>query len=404
MTDTGYVFDPFAPGFTDDPYPEYERLRSSDPVHENPLGFWVVSTYDEVNALLRSGHSVEERHVAPGPMQQIADEVYGDREERMHGLSMLDKDPPDHTRLRKLVSKAFTPKSIAALEPEVERLVDDALDRIADEGEVDLVEALAYPLPFTVITEMLGMPEADHVRMRELAGIIVRSLEPVVDADAFRVILEADNELAEIAADVIERKRREPGDDLLTALIRAEDGGDVLDDEELVAQVLLLYIAGHETTVNLIANGTLALLRNPDQLALLRERPDLAGNAVEELLRYDSPVQMSRRITLEPYSAGGREIPAGAFVIASLAAANRDPGRWGPDADALRLDREGARAHLSFGAGVHHCLGAALARLEGRVAIQRLVARFPDLRLTGEPDWNGRINLRGPEHLPVAVR
>jgi cytochrome P450 len=275
---------------------------------------------------------------------------------------------------------------------------------MADVGEVDLVEALAYPLPFNVITRMLGMPEADHVRMRELAGILVRSLEPVVDADAFRVILDADNELSTIAADVIERKRREPGDDLLTALIRAEDGGDVLDDDELVAQVLLLYIAGHETTVNLIANGTLALLRNPDQRALLRERPDLSGNAVEELLRYDSPVQMSRRITLEPYSAGETEIPAGAFVIASLASANRDPDHWGPDADTLRLDREGARAHLSFGAGVHHCLGAALARLEGRVAIQRLVERFPDLQLTGEPVWNGRINLRGPQHLPVAVR
>ena len=404
MTETGYVFDPFAPGFTDDPYPAYARLREADPVHQNPFGFWIVSTYDEVNALLRSGHSVEERHVAPGPMQAIADEVYGDREERMHGLSMLDKDPPDHTRLRKLVSKAFTPKSIAALEPEVERLVDDALDRMADQGEVDLVEALAYPLPFTVITQMLGMPEADHARMRELAGILVRSLEPVVDPDAFREILDADTELSAIAADVIQRKRREPGDDLLTALIRAEDGGDVLDDEELVAQVLLLYIAGHETTVNLIANGTLALLRHPDQLALLRERPDLAGNAVEELLRYDSPVQMSRRITLEPYTAGGTEIPAGAFVIASLASANRDPDRWGPEADLLRLDREDARAHVSFGAGVHHCLGAALARLEGRVAIRRLVERFPALRLAGEPAWNGRINLRGPQHLPVAVR
>ncbi|HET8961164.1 cytochrome P450 [Nocardioides sp.] len=403
MSETAYVFDPFAPGFTDDPYPTYDELRAADPVHQNPFGFWVLSTYDEVNALLRSGHSVEERHVAPGPMQQIADEVYGDSAERMHGLSMLDKDPPDHTRLRKLVSKAFTPKAIAALEPEVERLVDDALDRMAGQGECDLVEALAYPLPFTVITEMLGMPEADHERMRELAGIVVRSLEPVVDADAFREILAADTELADIAADVVERKRREPGHDLLTALIRAEDGGDVLDDEELVAQVLLLYIAGHETTVNLIANGTLALLRNPDQLALLRDRPDLAGNAVEELLRYDSPVQMSRRITLEPYRVAGAEIPAGAFVIASLAAANRDPGRWGPDADALRLDREDARGHVSFGAGVHHCLGAALARLEGRVAIQRLVERFPQLRLTGEPVWNGRINLRGPQHLPVAV-
>jgi cytochrome P450 len=403
MSATDYVFDPFAPGFTDDPYPEYDRLRTADPVHENPFGFWVVSTYDAVNDLLRSGHSVEERHAAPGPMQAMADEVYGDREERMHGLSMLDKDPPDHTRLRRLVSKAFTPKSIAALEPDVERLVDDALDQMAEAGEVDLVEALAYPLPFTVITRMLGMPEADHVRMRELAGIVVRSLEPVVDTDAFREILSADDELAGIAADVVERKRREPGDDLLTALIRAEDGGDVLDDDELVAQVLLLYIAGHETTVNLIANGTLALLRNPDQLELLRGRPDLAGNAVEELLRFDSPVQMSRRITLEPYSTGGTDIPAGAFVIAGLASANRDPGRWGPDADELRLDREDARAHVSFGAGVHHCLGAALARLEGRVALQRLVERFPDLRLTGEPIWNGRINLRGPQHLPVAV-
>jgi len=329
--------------------------------------------------------------------------VYGDRDERMNGLSMLDKDPPDHTRLRKLVSKAFTPKSIAALEPEVERLVDEALDRMSEDGEVDLVEALAYPLPFTVITRMLGMPEADHARMRELAGVVVRSLEPVVDADALREIQAADEELSAIAADVIERKRRDPGDDLLTALIRAEDDGDVLDDDELVAQVLLLYIAGHETTVNLIANGTLALLRNPDQLALLRNQPDLAGTAVEELLRYDSPVQMSRRITLEPYAAAGTEIPAGAFVIASLAAANRDPGRWGPDADALRLDREDARAHVSFGAGVHHCLGAALARLEGRVAIQRLVQRFPDLHLAGDPAWNGRINLRGPQHLPVAV-
>ncbi len=404
MTQTAdYVFDPFAPGFTDDPYPEYARLRASGPVHEHPLGFWVVSAYDEVNALLRSGHSVEERHVAPGPLQALQGEIYGEQEERSNGLSMLDKDPPDHTRLRKLVSRAFTPKTIAALEPEVERLVDEALDAMSDAGEVDLVEALAYPLPFNVITQMLGMPEADHARMRELAGVIVRSLEPVVDADALREIMAADEELSGIALDVIERKRRQPADDLLTALIRAEDDGDVLDDDELVAQVLLLYIAGHETTVNLIANGVLALLRNPDQLALLRERPDLAGNAVEELLRYDSPVQMSRRITLEPYDIDGVEVPAGSFVIASLAAANRDPDKWGPDADQLRIDREEARSHVSFGAGVHHCLGAALARLEGRVAISRLVDRFADLALDGEPTWNGRINLRGPQHLPVRV-
>jgi cytochrome P450 len=402
-SDASYVFDPFAPGFTDDPYPEYTRLREAGPVHENPLGFWVVSGYDEVRALLRAGHSVEERHVAPGPMQELNDAVYGDREERMEGLSMLDRDPPDHTRLRKLVSRAFTPKTVAALEPKVERLVDHALDRIADAGRVDLVEALAYPLPFSVITEMLGMPEADHARMRELAGVIVRSLEPVVDPEVMTEIMQADDELSAIARDVIARKREEPGDDLLTALIRAEDDGDVLDDEELVAQVLLLYIAGHETTVNLIANGALALLRHPDQLSLLRSRPDLAGNAVEELLRYDSPVQMSRRITLEPYDVGGTTVPPGSFVIASLAAANRDPAHWGDDADVLRLDREESHGHVSFGAGVHHCLGAALARLEGRVAISRLVERFPDLTLDGDVVWNGRINLRGPRHLPVSV-
>ena len=250
---------------------------------------------------------------------------------------------------------------------------------------------------------MLGTPPADHERIRRLTGTVVRSLEPIADPALARAIVAADNELITIAADMIAWKRANPAGDLLTALINAEDGGDVLDDEELIAQTLLLYIAGHETTVNLIAGGALALLRNPDQLALLRSNPDLAGNAVEEMLRYDSPVQASRRITLEPVSVSGVAIPAGSFVMASLGSANRDESFWGPDAAELRLDRENARQHVSFGAGPHHCLGASLARLEASVALARLTERFPGLALDGEVAWNGRVNLRGPARLPVSL-
>ena len=277
------------------------------------------------------------------------------------------------------------------------------LDAAQDAGRVDLVDALAFPLPFAVIAEMLGTPPADHERIRQLTGTLVRSLEPVADPAMVAAIAEADAELSASAAEMIAWKRANPADDLLTALVNAEDDGDVLDDDELIAQTLLLYIAGHETTVNLIAGGTLALLRHPGQLARLREDPALVGNAVEELLRYDSPVQASRRVTLEPVTVGGVTIPAGAFVMASLGSANRDERFWGADAAELRLDRDNARQHVSFGAGPHHCLGASLARLEASIALGRMTARFPGLALDGEVTWNGRINLRGPAHLPVAL-
>ena len=401
-TQADFVFNPFAEGFTDDPYPHYAELRAAAPVHESPLGFWVLSEYEDVSALLRSGHSVEEHHLAPGPLRELTQSVYGDRARRMNGLSMLDQDPPDHTRLRRLVTKAFTPRAVEALQPRTVTLVDEALDRIAEAGHVDLVAELAFPLPFAVISEMLGTPAVDLVRLRDLTGTLVRGLEPVVDPQFLAQIKSADDELAVIGKEMIDWKRQHPADDLLTALIAAEHDGDSLSDDELVAQVLLLYIAGHETTVNLIAGGVLALLRHPDQLELLRAQPGLAANAVEELLRYDSPVQMSRRITLEPYRVRHDEIPPGVFVIASLASANRDVKFWGSDAGELRLERANARQHTSFGAGVHHCLGAALARLEARVAIARLVQRFPTLALDGV-QWNGRINLRGPATLSVTV-
>jgi cytochrome P450 len=395
------LFDPFAPGFTDDPYPQYAALRAEAPVYRSPLGFWLLSRYEDVSWLLRSGLSVEDGNITDRQLLDLREQIRVEIPRR--GVSMLDRDPPDHTRLRRLVSKAFTPRAVEALRPRITTLVEEMLDAAEVQRRVDLVDALAFPLPFAVIAEMLGTPPADHERIRQLTGTVVRSLEPVADPDLARAIVAADGELITIAADMIAWKRANPAGDLLTALINAEDDGDVLGDEELIAQTLLLYIAGHETTVNLIAGGALALLRHPAQLARLREDPALIGNAVEELLRYDSPVQASRRITLEPVSVSGVAIPAGSFVMASLGSANRDESFWGPDAAGLRLDRENARQHVSFGAGPHHCLGASLARLEASIALARLITRFPGLALDGEVTWNGRINLRGPAHLPVTL-
>ena len=399
------LFDPFVPGFADDPYPQYATMREQAPVYQHPLGFWLLTRYEDVSWLLRApGLSVEDGNVAADSMlRQLREEMNGDGTPRGGALSMLDRDPPDHTRLRKLVSKAFTPRAIQALQPRINGLVDVMLDGIAARGTVDLVDALAFPLPFSVIAEMLGTPPADHERIRQLTGTVVRSLEPVADPGLIHAIAAASEELSQTAADMIAWKRSHPADDLLTALICAEDDGDVLDDDELVAQTLLLYIAGHETTVNLIAGGALALLTHPAQLAQLRADPALISNAVEEMLRYDSPVQASRRITLEPVTIGRITIPAGAFVMASLGSANRDEQFWGTDAAELRLDRTNARQHVSFGAGHHHCLGAALARLEAATAFDHLLRRFPSLALAGDVAWNGRINLRGPAHLPVSV-
>ncbi|SMC59855.1 cytochrome P450 [Kibdelosporangium aridum] len=396
-------FNPFLPGFFNDPYPHYKQLSEEHPVQDHPLGFWFLSRYDDVLALLRAGQSVEIRNISDVPPAHPGATLDSGPGAAALSASMLDRDPPDHTRLRALVTKVFTRRAISALEPRITELVDRALDEMAERGSSDLVEQLAFPLPFAVISEMLGLPPVDNARIRDLSGTLVRSLEPVADEETAQAIFSAAVELQTLTRDLVAWKRANPADDLLTALIAAEHEGQVLNEDELVSQVVLLYVAGHETTVNLIANGTLALLRNPDQHALLRQRPDLTANAVEEFLRYDSPVQQTRRIMISPHEAGGLQIPRGAFVIACLAAANRDEKVFGPDADKLRLDRKEARHHLSFGGGPHHCLGAALARLEGQIAIGRMVQRFPDLALDGEIEVNNRINLRGLNKLPIKV-
>ena len=396
------LFNPLTPGFDESPYEHYREMRDIHPVQEHPMGVWFVSRYADVDSLLRDPRlSASEDNIGAGPMREQYEQFMVDAPIKL--VSMIDSDPPDHTRLRSLVGKVFSPRSIAALEPMVTELVDESLDRIADAGSVNLIDALAFPLPFAVISTMLGMPDTDTTRLLELTEMFVRAAEPVDDPEVMKAILQAQAGLCDIVREAIAWKRNNPADDLLTSLIQAEQGGDFLSNDELMAQVVLLYVAGHHSTVNLIGNGVAALLHHPDQLALLRSNPDLIGNAVEEILRYDSPTHQTRRITLAPYQIGGMEIPAGAMIIALLGAANRDERMFGPDADALRLNRERAGKHVTFSVGMHHCLGAALARLEGRVAISRLVTRFPNLRLSGPVRWNGRMNLRGAAEIPISV-
>jgi cytochrome P450 len=410
MTSAPFTFNPFAAGFSDDPYPHYAELRAAAPAYEHPLGFWIVSRYQDVAPLQRSGHSVDERRLTRLPRWKSDSAALGRENRMMRGLALLDQDPPDHTRLRRLVAGAFSRAAVTALRPRIEALVDGGLDRIEQAGQADVVAELAFPLPFTVISEVLGLPVTGQDRLRELAGTLALGLEPLSSPERQADVRAANQELTALVRDLVGWKRGHLGDDLFSALIAAADGtaastaGDGgLSEDELVAQVMFLYVAGHETTANLVAGGLLALLRHPDQLAGLRRDPGLAGHAVEELLRYDTPVQLMRRITVEPLPAGDAVIPPGSWVVAALAAANRDPGFWGPDADQLRLDRPNAHLNVSFGAGAHHCLGAYLARVEAEVAFARFARRFPAAEVTALR-WNGRINVRGPAELSVAVR
>jgi cytochrome P450 len=401
---TAVAYNPFEPGHDADPYPQYRLLREGDPVHQSPLGVWLLFAYDDVHRLLRDpGLSVEDGNAHPTPLTELAASVRGEDTTERGNLAMLNRDPPDHTRLRRLVSKAFTPRTIQQLRPRVQALVDESLDRAAHDGGFELIGQYAFVLPFSVITELLGMPETDTEQLRTWSGTLVRGLEPVVDPETVRAIDEAGDNMYGLISEAIAAKRAEPADDLLSALIAAEENGDVLSDDELAEQVTLLYVAGHETTVNLIGNGVLALLRHPDQLAALRDDPTLIANAVDELLRYDSPVQMTRRVTLGETEVRGRTIEPGAFVVLGLASANRDPAHFGADAERLDLTRPRAGEHVSFGGGHHYCLGASLARLEGQIAIGSLVQRFGRIEAAADPIWNGRLNLRGLERLPLSV-
>ncbi len=396
----------FGPGFFDDPYSSYRAEREREPVQQMGLGPWLLLGYEDVVRVLRNpavsvagGDAAGEEAV----LQRI--EVIVGRRPTPRARSLLGLDPPDHTRIRRLVQRAFTPKVIERLRPLVERLVDETLERVASNPSIDVIAELAFPLPFTVISRMLGMPDADAGELRSWSHAATKALDPILTDDDLRAAFFATENMDAYLTEVIAWKRANPADDLLSALITAEDEGDVLSEDELLSTVALLFVAGHETTVNLIGNGTLALLHHRSQLERLRDDPGLDANATDELLRFDSPVQFSGRMLLEDMHFGGHTVPAGSSVMTCLGSANRDPRQWGADADTLDLTRESAALHVSFGGGIHHCLGAALARLEGQIAIPALVRRFPHMELaTDPPARNGRIVLRGLDALPVTLR
>jgi cytochrome P450 len=408
--DTGYLpamLNPFEPGFFDDPYSQYALVREQDPAHHTPLGPWALFRYEDAHRVLRdSSLSVEERHVRPMEFN-VDPDIAAMLEERREGgtHTMLNLDPPDHHRLRRLVSKVFTPRTVEELRPRVQALVDEHLDAAAVGEPFDVIAGLAFPLPFVVISEMLGIPEGrDRFQLREWSGAVVKTFDPILTREEQLAAFDAIDNIIAYTNEVIAWKRENPSDDLLSGLIAAEDEGDRLSEQELVEQVMLLYVAGHETTVNLIGNGTLGLLRHRDQLELLIDDPSVDANLADELLRYDSPVQMSRRVTLAPYEIAGKTIEPGSLLMTCLGSANRDPAKWGESADRIDLRRPNSRDHLSFGGGVHMCLGAHLARLEGQVAITTLVRRFPRIELaTDTPEWNGRIVLRGVSRLAVTL-
>ena len=402
------TYNPFEPGFAEDPYDQYSRIREASRTQRSVFDNLLIHRYDDCFALLRqAGTSVDDANANIVLRRQIPPELLQGREQRgRHAI--LNLDPPDHTRIRRLVSKAFTMRRVEQLRPRVRELVGRFLDDVARQGAggkpVDLMTHFAFPLPFQVITELLGMPEGDRDQLRIWSHTLTRVLEPILDDESLGAVVDAFDHMNAYVNEAIGWKRRNLGDDLLSAMIAAEEDGDSLSADELVDQVVLLYLAGHETTVNLIGNGTLALLRNRDQLEILAGDPTLDGNATDEVLRYDPPVHVSRRIVMTETSVAGEAVGPGDLVVTLLAAANHDPARWGPTAGQLDLRREGAGAHLSFGSGIHHCLGAALARLEGSEALGALVRRFPAMELaTDEPDWNGRIVLRGLDTLEIAV-
>ena len=402
------LFNPFDPAFRADPYPFYDRLRTEDPVHVSPFGFTVLTRYDDVARALRGAEFARdiEAHVPVplDPARQARRDRFQQRiAEGRAAKTILNLDPPDHTRLRRLVTLAFTPSAIERLRPRVQQLVDDVLDTAAERGSMELVDELAFTMPFQVISDLLDLPTDRSDNVRDWSQALTASLEPTADEAVLDAAERASQLMGEYVGDVIEHRRTHLGSDLLSALLQVEEQGDRLSTAELLSFVILLYVAGHETTVNLIGNGTLALLRHPDEMRRWAADPGMDGQAIDELLRYDGPVQQTVRVPLRPVSFGDVDVAPNTMVMTVLGAANHDPAVF-DDPHTLRLDRPNARNHLGFAAGVHYCLGASLAKLEATVAIGTLIRRFPGLELAGDPSWRDRLTIRGVDRLPLTTR
>jgi cytochrome P450 len=400
--ETGIVFNPLRPALRVDPHPFYRALREKDPFHRSRAADgWILTRYADVQAVLGDRtFSADERNLrrwsrirARQGRAGLPDPYESER------ASMLRLDPPDHTRLRTLVSKAFTPRAVERMRPTVEKYVAETLGRLEGRRTMELIGDFAAPLPVSVIAEMLGVPVTDRDRFRHWSDEAVRTLGDNTIADRLRALAAMD-ELGAYLEGIAEERRREPREDLLSELVRAEEAGERLSRTELFTTCVLLLVAGNETTAKLIGNAVLALLAHPDQLALLRREPERIPGAIDELLRYDGPVQLTSRMVTEDREFRGQRLRRGQQLGLGLAAANRDPEQF-EDPDRLDVTRSDVK-HLALGHGQHFCLGSQLARLEGVLALEALVTRFPGLRLDGPVAWGDNTVLRGPRSLPLA--
>ena len=394
-------FNPLQQDFRQNPYPAYRRFREADPVHWSAVfGFWVCTRYDDIVSILR--HSKASAN--PRDWERFDDyvEALGGTgpADAMQSRWMLLKNPPDHTRLRKLVTKAFTPRVVENMRAHIQDIVHGLLDAVHAKRRFDIIQDLAFPLPVIVIAELIGVPTQDREYFKDWTAALARSLDPIITPEITQAADKATEELLAYFTALVAERRDSPQDDLLSGLIAAEEEGDKLDEDELLAMTILLFAAGHETTMNLIGNGMLALFRNPDQMAKLKVDPALIKTAVEEFLRYDGSVQITARAALEDIEVGGKTIRKNQQALLLLGAANRDPAHFS-DPDRLDITRQ-ENPHLTFGHGIHHCLGAPLARVEAQIAINSMLRRMPDIQLaTDQLEWRDMLTLRGLKALPV---
>ena len=396
-------FNPFDPEFRKNPHPFYDRLRTEEPVHRTPLGFVVLTRYEDVVNTLRNNDFSRDIEVNANLPESPTRKF---RRENERSKSMLNLDPPDHTRLRRLVSKSFTPSAIEKLRPRIQQLVDDALANAKRTGHLELVEELAFPVPFQVISDLLAMPTERGEELREWSQIITATLEPTTGVEELEKGQEAIAKMRPYLEEIIQHRRRNMGDDMLSSLIAVEEQGEKLNNDELMSFVILLYIAGHETTVNLIGNSVHALLTHPEQLDVMR-RESCTPNMVDELLRFNGPVQHTIRTPLVDISipVNGQEmlIKKGSLVLASLGAGNHDPSVFS-NPHQLDFSRSNSNRHLAFAAGVHYCLGASLAKLETEVAVGTLVKTFNSIEFDSQPEWRDRLTIRGVSKFELNVK
>ncbi|MCG7523773.1 cytochrome P450 [Streptomyces sp. OfavH-34-F] len=397
-------FDPWSAAFVADPYPAYAELRATGRAHYfEATDQWLVPHYADVSALLR------DRRLGRTYLHRFTHEEFGrtppppehEPFDTLNGQGLLDLEPPDHTRIRRLVSKAFTPRTVEQLVPTVQRLAAGLVDSFVEQGGGDLLAAVAEPLPVAVIAEMLGIPEADRAPLRPWSAAICGMFELNPSEETARAAVRASVEFSAYLRELIAERRTNPGPDLISALVAAHDEGERLTEQEMISTCVLLLNAGHEATVNTTVNGWWTLLRHPEQLAALRADHGLLPTALEELMRYDTPLQMFERWVLDDIEIDGTVIPRGSEVALLFGSANRDPARFA-DPDTLDLARR-ENPHITFGAGIHFCLGAPLARVELAASFGELLRKAPGLRLVAEPEWNPGYVIRGVKELRVEV-